>query len=164
MIFGCGPKENFTIPKDKKLDVQWLDTFVYKSNLKNFDTLFVSDYLNYFEFQAGPNAFYEQNYENLIVAFSQKKANLNIPFIKYYQAMGSDGEFYLKIVLSEIIFMKYNREYGSKAIGNSIYSNVYEYSSDTIISTLYFSLNKGILGYKTTDGEFFEYYKKIKHK
>ena len=164
VVVGCGPKENFFIPKDKKFDVQWLDTFIYKSDLKNFDTLFVSDYLYFFKFMAPPNSFVQDNYEVLVIEYSTKKGKINEDFIKFKEQASKNYSVNVVVINKVYEKMTFIKEYNCKTFGTGLYSDVYEYSSDSVISSLYFNFNQGILGYKTQAGEFFEFYKKIKHK
>jgi len=167
----CREGKTFRIKNKDKLRFNENDTFIYKSNYNNFDTLFIDEikegkndqYIH--EGLCAGKTFYQEKifyyYQSYPVAFKEEER----PFL----LITNNSEvitFSTYFPKNEFESKKYLNYIGKYYIGDSIYSDV-EYFlvvdkiNNELLFKYYYNKEYGFLSYEFQDGEKFGLYKYI---
>ncbi|MCX6259029.1 MAG: hypothetical protein NTW49_14185 [Bacteroidia bacterium] len=150
-LIGCEKDKYFNIPNDKLPIYKYYDTLVYKSNLGNYDTLFIWSYSKYYE------VIDKQDYNQFISFSFVKSLNIgNSSILGIYTIEHNKFEITWEDY-SELIYFDSLKNPISMTVNNVYYPEVYELKSNyTLIDRLYFTYKYCVIKYFNNSGEYFD--------
>jgi len=175
---SCCPKKTIKIEDEDKLQVYEKDMFVYKSNLGNYDTLYIKEIRDRFPFRDNsealcPRDIYKEQLEYYYDNYTEPFSEDSLLYLKLIYDRFSDDLFFTvdifptpSSITNEERFGNGGLFIGSCFIGDSIYEDV-QYPTFSIISSkdgpYKFFINKkyGFLSYEYRTDEKYVLYKYI---
>jgi len=170
-VTSCCPSEKYYHIKDKdKLRFNENDTFIYKSNLGNYDTLYICEISSEITYRASSEGLCGTDWykEKIEYRFQNKKNSFkdSLPVLKLDFSDFSDGIIFSAFFHGSPRYDYFGDDIDPYFSGDSVYTNVryYTYYADipnTVPYNFFFNKQYGFLSYKYKTGEKYDLFKYI---